>query len=93
MGGTKSHKLPFLELGRGLRTKTHNVTLLSAFPGDHDSPVEEISPLGFVLYVRNFTNWDILGPRIRGKDPVPLLQIFQYGYQVISFIRIMFKVS
>lgn len=33
MGGTKSHTVPFVALGTSLRSRGHNVTLLSAFPG------------------------------------------------------------
>lgn len=33
MGGTKSHTIPFVALGISLKTRGHNVTLLSAFPG------------------------------------------------------------
>lgn len=33
MGGTKSHTVPFVALGTNLRSRGHNVTLLSAFPG------------------------------------------------------------
>lgn len=33
MGGTKSHTVPFVALGTSLRSRGHNVTLLSAFSG------------------------------------------------------------
>lgn len=34
MGGTKSHKIPFFELARGLIPRGHNITFLNAFPSD-----------------------------------------------------------
>lgn len=34
MGGTKSHKIPFWELARGLIPRGHNITFLNAFPSD-----------------------------------------------------------
>lgn len=33
MGGTKSHTVPFIALGNSLKSRGHNVTLLSAFTG------------------------------------------------------------
>ncbi|XP_046665679.1 UDP-glucosyltransferase 2-like [Homalodisca vitripennis] len=82
LGGTKSHKVPFLALGQGLVSRGHQVTLVSAFPKDGDSPVEEVSPLGLVLYVRNFTNWDLLGPKLRGEEAVSIIDVIRYSYQV-----------
>ncbi|XP_075232890.1 UDP-glucosyltransferase 2-like isoform X2 [Lycorma delicatula] len=88
MGGTKSHKIPFMSLGKGLIKNGHNVTLLSAFPNERMShtllsshTIEEITPINFVLYVKNFTDWDILGPKLRGEEPVPIIDIFSYGYK------------
>lgn len=34
MGGTKSHKIPFFELAKGLIPRGHNITFLNAFPSD-----------------------------------------------------------
>ncbi|CAH0386033.1 unnamed protein product [Bemisia tabaci] len=91
MGGTRSHKIPFLALGQGLVLRNHSVTLVNAFPENSESPdqtrsrphprVREITPYGLVMYVRNFTDWDLVGARIRGEDPVPLLDAIRYGYQ------------
>ncbi|XP_052126654.1 UDP-glucosyltransferase 2-like [Frankliniella occidentalis] len=85
MGGTRSHKVPFMALGRALVQKGHNVTFLSAFPPARDSPeepgFEEITPLGLVLYVRNYTDWDLVGARFRGEEPVPWDQALAYTYE------------
>nr|CAD7197007.1 unnamed protein product [Timema douglasi] len=82
MGGTKSHKVPFLALGRGLVSKGHNVTFLNAFPPETVlEGLEEVTPPGLVFYVRNYTNWDLLGARLRGEEPVPPVDIMRYGFQ------------
>ncbi|PSN43242.1 hypothetical protein C0J52_12621 [Blattella germanica] len=81
MGGTKSHKTPFLALARGLISRGHNITFLNAFPPDSDvAGLEEITPLNFVLYVRNYTNWDLLGMRMSGQEAVPPSDVLRYGY-------------
>ena len=72
--------------GRALVDKGHNVTFMSAFPPARDSPdepgFEEVTPLGLVLYVRNFTDWDLVGARFRGEEPVPWDQALAYTYEV-----------
>ncbi|CRK91551.1 CLUMA_CG005208, isoform A [Clunio marinus] len=79
MGGTKSHKIPFWELARGLISRGHNITFLSGFPADfHINGLVEITPTGFVQYIQNYTNWDLLGRRMRNQLPVPLLDIMRY---------------
>lgn len=83
MGGTKSHKIPFWELARGLIPRGHNITFISAFPADFLQPgLEEITPAGLVFYVRNFTNWDLVGARMRGEEPVSPRDMIRYGYEV-----------
>ncbi|KAG8223579.1 UDP-glycosyltransferase [Ladona fulva] len=44
LGGTKSHKIPFLELGRGMTRRGHSVTLMSAFPPSESPLPQEPSP-------------------------------------------------
>jgi hypothetical protein len=88
MGGTKSHKIPFLELARGLISRGHNVTFLNAFPPDSEvAGLEEITPLNFVFYVRNYTNWDLLGVRMSGREAVPPADVLRYAYYVSITIR------
>lgn len=83
MGGTKSHKIPFWELARGLIPRGHNITFVNAFPADfYLEGLEEITPASFVFYVKNFTNWDLVGARMRGEEPVPPLDMLRYGYEV-----------
>ncbi|XP_067011774.2 UDP-glucosyltransferase 2 [Anabrus simplex] len=88
MGGTKSHKIPFISLGQGLASRGHQVTFISAFPPDSEAIgaagsesgwLEEVAPAGLVFYVRNYTNWDLLGARLRGEDPVTAASVLSYG--------------
>ncbi|XP_065158180.1 UDP-glycosyltransferase UGT5 isoform X2 [Atheta coriaria] len=82
LGGTKSHKIPFWELARGLTPRGHNITFISAFPPDfYLSGLEEITPAGLVFYVKNFTNWDLVGARMRGEEPVHPIDVLQYPYK------------
>lgn len=83
MGGTKSHKIPFWELARGLIPRGHNITFINAFPPDFFlEGMEEITPAGLVFYVKNFTNWDLVGARMRGEEPVPPVDMIRYAYEV-----------
>lgn len=83
MGGSKSHKIPFLALSRGLTGRGHNVTFLNGYPPDvHLGGLEEITPARVVFYIRNFTNWDLLGTRMRGEEPVPPWEAVRYAYEV-----------
>lgn len=83
LGGTKSHKVPFWELARGLIPKGHNVTFINAFPAEFHLPgLEEITPSEFVVYIRNYTNWDLLGARMRSEEPVHPIDVIKYGYEV-----------
>jgi 2-hydroxyacylsphingosine 1-beta-galactosyltransferase len=83
MGGTKSHKIPFWELARGLIPRGHNITFISAFPSDFlMAGLEEITPTSFVFYVKNFTNWDLVGAKIRGEEPVHPFDMVRYAYEV-----------
>lgn len=87
LAGTKSHKIPFLELGKGLAERGHNITFVNAFPTDSpNSLIDEINPTNLVLYIKNFTNWDLLGPKLRGQMPVPIIDIFKFGYEVCHLI-------
>ncbi|CAH1159905.1 unnamed protein product [Phaedon cochleariae] len=87
MGGTKSHKIPFWELARGLIPRGHNITFISAFPADfYLSGMEEITPAGLVFYVRNFTNWDLVGARMKGEEPVHPLDMVRYAYEACEVL-------
>lgn len=87
MGGTKSHKIPFWELARGLIPRGHNITFLNAFPSDFIiEGLEEVTPASFVFYVRNFTNWDLVGAKMRGEEPVPLFDMIRYGYEACDIL-------
>lgn len=82
MGGTKSHKIPFWDLSRGLIRRGHNITFLSAFPADfHITGMEEIAPEGLVSYVRQYMSFDLVGSRMRGEIQLSLHDIARYGYE------------
>lgn len=87
MGGTKSHKIPFWELAKGLIPRGHNVTFISAFlPDFHVTGLEEITPVGLVFYVRNFTNWDLVGARMKGEEPVSPLNMVRYATEACDVL-------
>ncbi|XP_053694505.1 UDP-glucosyltransferase 2 [Sabethes cyaneus] len=82
MGGTKSHKIPFWELAKGLIPRGHNITFVSGFPADFAlHGLQEITPSGLVEYIRNYTNWDLLGARMRGDLPLSMWDVFRYAWQ------------
>ncbi|XP_055603712.1 UDP-glucosyltransferase 2 [Uranotaenia lowii] len=82
MGGTKSHKIPFWELAKGLIPRGHNITFLNGFPADFaQNGLHEIAPSGLVEFIRNYTNWDLLGARMRGDLPLSLWDVFRYAWQ------------
>ncbi|XP_050677688.1 UDP-glucosyltransferase 2 [Leptidea sinapis] len=82
MGGTKSHKIPFWELARGLIRRGHNITLVSAFPADfHINGLEEIAPEALVSYIRGYMALDLVGARMRGEEPLPYKDIIRFGYE------------
>ncbi|KAM3962043.1 UDP-glycosyltransferase family 50 member B3 [Aphomia sociella] len=82
MGGTKSHKMPFWELSRGLIRRGHNITFISAFPPDfHIDGLEEIAPEGLVSYVKSYMIFDLVGARMKGEEPVPPMDIMRFGYE------------
>ncbi|XP_055920237.1 UDP-glucosyltransferase 2 isoform X2 [Eupeodes corollae] len=82
MGGTKSHKIPFWELAKGLISRGHNITFLSGFPADFSiNGLHEITPSGLVEYIHNYTNWDLLGARMSGEMPISIWDGIRYAFQ------------
>lgn len=64
----------------------HNVTFLSGFPADFSvTGLQEISPAGLVEYIQNYTNWDLLGSRMRGEMPVSFWDVFRYPLEVLCY--------
>ncbi|KAH8284233.1 hypothetical protein KR054_002704 [Drosophila jambulina] len=81
-GGTKSHKIPFWELAKGLIARGHNITFLSGFPADfHIEGLHEITPAGLVEYIQNYTNWDLLGSRMAGDMPIKPWDGLRYAFE------------
>ncbi|CAK1542973.1 unnamed protein product [Leptosia nina] len=82
MGGTKSHKIPFWELAKGLIRRGHNITLISAFSPDfHIEGLEEIAPEGLASFIRSYMSLDLVGARMRGEEPLPYTDIIRFGYE------------
>ncbi|XP_034103166.1 UDP-glucosyltransferase 2 [Drosophila albomicans] len=82
MGGTKSHKIPFWELAKGLINRGHNITFLSGFPADfHMEGLHEVSPMKLVEYIQNYTNWDLLGARMNGEMPIKPWDGLRYAFE------------
>ncbi|KAL4713315.1 hypothetical protein ACJJTC_015302 [Scirpophaga incertulas] len=83
MGGTKSHKMPFWELARGMIRRGHNITFISAFPPDfHIEGLEEFAPEGLASYVRRYMSLDLVGARMRGEEPLPPKDIIRFPYEI-----------
>ncbi|EDV38206.1 uncharacterized protein Dana_GF11027 [Drosophila ananassae] len=81
-GGTKSHKIPFWELAKGLISRGHNITFLNGFPADfHVEGLHEVTPAGLVEYIQNYTNWDLLGSRMAGEMPIKPWDGLRYAFE------------
>lgn len=81
-GGTKSHKIPFWELAKGLISRGHNITFISGFPADFNiEGLEEVAPAGLVEYIHNYTNWDLLGARMAGEMPIKPWDGLRYAFE------------
>ncbi|XP_059219173.1 UDP-glucuronosyltransferase 2A1-like [Stomoxys calcitrans] len=79
MGGTKSHKIPFWELAKGLIKKGHHVTFLNGFKADfHMEGLKEITPMHLVEYIQNYTDWDLVGARYAQKAPLSIWKALRY---------------
>lgn len=72
------------------------MTFLSGFPADFaHNGLHEITPAGLVDYIHNYTNWDLVGARMRGDLPISLWDVIRYGFEVIfklTFIYIFFVI-
>ncbi|KAM7360680.1 UDP-glucuronosyltransferase 2C1-like [Cochliomyia hominivorax] len=79
MGGTKSHKIPFWELSKGLIKRGHHITFVNGFKQDfHMKGLKEVTPNRLVNYINNFTDWDLVGTRLANKAPIPIWQALRY---------------
>lgn len=75
MGGTKSHTVPFVALGTNLRSRGHNVTLLSAFPGPAaNNGLHELVP-SILEVIYNLPRTSV-SPCSRRRNPGPPCGIF-----------------
>ncbi|KAF7405477.1 hypothetical protein HZH66_004383 [Vespula vulgaris] len=83
MGGTKSHTVPFVALGNALKSRGHNVTLVSAFSGPGiNNGLNELVPTILESYVYNYTSeWDLVGARFRDELPLSPWNAMRYGWE------------
>ncbi|XP_043503828.1 2-hydroxyacylsphingosine 1-beta-galactosyltransferase [Polistes fuscatus] len=83
MGGTKSHTVPFIALGNALKSRGHNVTLVSAFSGPgNNNGLKELVPTILESYVHNYTaEWDLVGARFRNELPLSPWNAMRYGWE------------
>ncbi|XP_043284811.1 UDP-glycosyltransferase UGT5-like [Venturia canescens] len=83
MGGTKSHTVPFVALGTALKSRGHNITLVSAFPGPAaNNELRELVPSILEAYVGNYTSeWDLVGSRFRNELPLSPWDAMRYGWE------------
>lgn len=66
----------------------HNVTFLNGFPADFTfNGLQEVTPSGLVEYIRNYTNWDLLGARMRGDPPLSIWDVFRFPWQVSDSLK------
>lgn len=65
------------------------MTFLSGFPADGvQDGLEEIAPLALAEFITNFTNYDLLGARLRNQLPVSLWDVIRYPVEVRhAFVR------
>lgn len=64
--------------------RDHHVTLLSGFTNDvhTDTKIEDIAPAKVVEYITKYSNRDLLGARMKGELPIPILEVFRYPLEV-----------
>lgn len=63
----------------------HNITFLNGFQADFQiEGLVEITPMSFVQYIQNYTNWDLLGRRMRNQQPVPIFDVLRYPIEVCT---------
>ncbi len=61
----------------------HNITFVSGFIAYvNENGLHEVSPTGLVNYIQNFTNWDLVGARMRGDLPVSVWDVMRYPIEV-----------
>lgn len=56
---------------------------MSGFIADvNDFGLHEVTPTSIVNYIQNFTNWDLVGARMRGDLPVSAWDVLRYPFEV-----------
>lgn len=72
----------------------HNITFLNGFPADFElSGLHEVTPVSLVEYIKNYTNWDLLGARMNGEMPISMWDAFKYAFQVSFDIIAYYTIS
>lgn len=46
--------------------------------------IEDIAPLKVVDYIAKYSNRDLLGARMKGELPIPILDVFRYPIEVMT---------
>ncbi|XP_049305142.1 UDP-glucosyltransferase 2-like [Bactrocera dorsalis] len=83
LGGTKSHKIPFLALAHGLIPRGHQVTFVSGFKSAAiHKDLQELAPGPLVDYIQQYMDLDLVGARHEGKPPLTMWQALRYPTEV-----------
>ncbi|XP_054088855.1 UDP-glucosyltransferase 2-like [Zeugodacus cucurbitae] len=79
MGGTKSHKIPFLALANGLIPRGHQITFVSGFKSDAiHKGLEEVAPVPLISYIQEYMDLDLVGARYERKPPLNAWYALRY---------------
>lgn len=60
------------------------MTFLSGFPADSNvqAGLEEVTPMALVEFIANFTDYDLLGARLRNQMPISAWDVIRYPVEV-----------
>lgn len=60
----------------------HHITIVSGFKGMSPKGIQDISPKKVVDYIEKYSNRDLLGARMKGQMPIPILDVLRYPLEV-----------
>lgn len=59
---------------------------MSGFPADFSlNGMIEVTPSGLSQYIQNYTNWDLVGKRMKGEMPISFFDVLRYPIEVSNF--------